>query len=174
MAVPNPLSAKEAESGRKALCSSAASDPALEGVLRFTGQETRAWHEASFKKEHRKPSCQTSPCDAARFPAWQLNGKAEGNGAKAVERTALILQPAVRLPWTLLLLPGPSFVLHPQLDTDHSNYHLLPCQRGEKERRDGRRKAVILMGSAFKFIYWEKMARTKLCFSNFAWWVFST
>lgn len=73
-----------------------------------------------------------------------------------------------------LLLPGPGFVLQPQLQSDHSNYLLLPCQRGEKERRDGGRKAIIIMGSAFKFIYWEKMARTKSCFSNFAWWVFNT
>lgn len=67
-----------------------------------------------------------------------------------------------------LLLPGSGFVSY-RLTT-----LITSCQRGEKERRDGRRKAVVLMRSAFKFIYWEMMACIKLRFSNFAWWVFNT
>lgn len=138
---------------------------ALEGVLCFTGQETRAWHEASFKREHRKPSCQTFPCDAARFPPQQLNGKAqremEQRQCKELHWSCSLL---CDCHGPYLLLPGPSFVLHPQLEADHSNYLLLPRQRREKESREGRTKAVIVMGFAFKFIYWEKMARTLIMF----------
>lgn len=149
--------------------------PALEGVLCFTGQETRAWHEASFKREHRKPSCQIFTWDAAHFPPRQLNGKAQREmEQRQWEELHWSCSVLCDCHGPCLLLPGPSFVLHPQLETDHSNYLLLPRQRGEKESRDGRRKAVILMGLAFKFICWEKMARTLIMFQQFAWWVFNT
>lgn len=143
MLVQNLLSAKQAEPGRNALCSSAASDPGLRGC--FSGQETRIWHEASSRKEHSKTSLS---CNAAHFSPRQSKGKAQkGNEAKAAGRTALILQPASG---SCLLFPG--IVLHPEVEAGHPNYLLLPLQTCEKESRDGRRKAAMLTGFAFKNI----------------------
>lgn len=172
MVVPNPLSAKQAEWGRKALCSAFQT---LESVLHVTGQETRAWHKAGFKREHRKPSCQTSPCDAAHFHTSQ-HGNWMGRLREMEQRQWEELHWSCSLLWDChgpcLPLPGPALccILSQRLPTLIASC----CHARGQKKKEGRRKAVILTGSAFKFLYREKMACTKLRLNNFAWWVFNT
>jgi len=45
---------------------------------------------------------------------------------------------------------APGILWHPELETGHPNYLLLPLQTCEKESRDGWRKAAIVMDFAFK------------------------